>query len=1494
MISRFFIDRPIFAAVLSIIITLAGGIAMFTLPIAMYPQIAPPTIQVDCSYPGASAQIVAETVATPIEQQVNGVENMLYMSSQCTNDGAYNLTVTFKHGVDLNMAQVLVQNRVNLAVPLLPDVIKQTGVTTRKKSPDILLAMALTSPDRSRDQLFLSNYALMNLKDEIARLPGVSDIGVLGQRDYSMRIWIDPEKLASRDMTAADVASAIRKQNLQIATGQIGQPPVPNGQAIQLPLSTLGRLVDIEQFEQMIIKTADNDRVVRIKDIGRVELGAKNQDISGSVNGRPAVSLAIFQLPDANALDTAVIVKAKIAELAKKFPTGVSWEVRYDTTPFISESIAEVFKTLREAIILVAVVVLLFLQNWRSALIPLVAVPVAIIGTFAVMAALGFSLNNLTLFGLVLAIGIVVDDAIVVVEAVEHHIEHGLAPREATIRAMDEVSGPVIAIGLVLTAVFVPCAFITGIVGQFFRQFALTIATSTVISAFNSLTLSPALAAILIKPKDPNVKPNALPRVAYLLGGGIAGFFMLAPFLLGQYWEDLEPKLGGWLRFLAPVAEGRWKEVLSERYPDLDVTMAFRIGSVVLGSIVGWILGGVADRILVWIFDIFNKGFKLATRGYSFIVSLFLKGSLAALVLYGGLLYLTYDRISKTPSGFIPTQDMGYLLANVQLPDSVSLERTKAILDKCEQIARDTPGIKYTQAITGQSLLLSANGSNFGSMFCIFDPFEERHAPKIFGSELRLLRGLTDAKQIPRQDVKKEVVVADIKGMLYFRIFHKDGRILIDTNEMRLRDLNAGYDLRLMPSLKAEEEIPSTGKKLVILANVNGQLHVRIFDTDGSILVDTDVDKLKAESRPVDSLVKQYQGLLLPKELTEIEKLPVIEAVASLLGKDGSRPSLKGTDLRIMNSLKDAQQIPASAKNLVILAQVNNAFHLRIFDAEGKRIVDTDEYQLKETRRPVGAFKKKNEHLWMSRELSDSEKVQAIDAISLVVGKTRSLPILSLRKLMEGSWGSSEIPGDKKEKVIARIMALTGPIRLHGEAIIADLRERFAIRVPEAVITVLGPPPVRGVGRAGGFKLMVEDRGSNSLGTLQGQTDNLVDKARAHDLDHDNQIKGRNTKVPDAEKQRPILTSLAATFRANVPQFFVDVNRAECMVKDVRLQDLFDTLRIYLGSLYVNDFNRFGRTWQVIIQADPKYRNSIEYVPRLKVRNTQGTMVPVGTIASLKPINGPLVLTRYNMYPAAPINGAAAAGISSGDAIATMEALGKRELLNSMTTEWTELAYLELQAGNTAFIVFGFAVVMVFLVLAAQYESWSMPLAIIMVVPMCLLSAVIGVNVAGEDINIFTQIGFIVLVGLASKNAILIVEFANSRRNLGATRYQAAMEACQLRLRPIIMTSFAFILGVLPLLTGHGAGAEMRRTLGTTVFSGMLGVTLFGIFLTPMFFYVIDWLSETKFFASPVTRRVAMIPLIVLLGPIWFLLRLLPGRKPRPVKPARASNGDLE
>ncbi len=1141
MISRFFIDRPIFATVLSIVITLAGGIALFALPIALYPPISPPVVQVDCTYPGASAKDVSQTVATPIEQQVNGVDDMLYMSSQCTNDGAYNLTVTFKHGMNLNMAQVLVQNRVSLAVPLLPDVIKQTGVNVKKKAPDILMSIALNSPENKYDQLFISNYALLQVKDELARLPGVSDVTMLGQRDYSMRVWLDPDKLAARNMQAGDVVRSLREQNLHVAAGQIGQQPVPNGQNRQIPLSTLGRLTDVEQFERIVVKTGTEGRLVRLKDVARIELGAKNQDIECIVNGKPSVSMAIFQLPDANALDTADIVRAKMNELAVDFPPGLIYETRYDTTPFIRESIEEVFKTLREAIILVAIVVLLFLQNWRSAIIPLIAVPVAIIGTFAVMAMLGFSLNNLTLFGLVLAIGIVVDDAIVVVEAVEHHIEHGLAPREATVRAMEEVSGPVIAIGLVLTAVFVPCAFISGIVGQFFRQFALTIAVSTIISAFNSLTLSPALTALLLRPHDhSNKRKQALPRIAYIALGGVLAYFMLG--------EPLTERL----LHLVPGLAAR----VGEKAPLIASCL---IG--LAGAVVGWLVATPVDFLLSTFFRIFNAAFRMGTSVYGMIIGGLLRVSILVLVGYVGLLYVTYDQFSKTPTGFIPSQDMGYLMINLQMPDAAAAERTRVVMKQMELIARGkpgdpaypgTPGIKHSQTMAGQSMLLSANGSNFGSMFVMLDSFANRREP------------------------------------------------------------------------------------------------VKIKNPDGT----------------------------------------------------------------------------------------------------------------------------------------------------------------------------------------ERLMSLS------SDSIRTELDKKFKAAFPDAIITVLGPPPVRGVGRAGGFKIMVEDIGDVTPQELQRETEAYVAKAK----EEVQPLKeGQTTALPS-------LVGLTSVFRANVPSLYVDVDRTQALVRKVSTRDLFDTLRIYLGSVYVNDINLFGRTWQVVVQAEPNYRNHVDDARHLKVRNADGAMVPLGTVANVNVVNGPLVLTRYNQHPAAPVNGSAAPGISSGEAIKLMEQVAKNNLSSNMAVEWTELAFLELQAGNTAMVIFAISVLMVFLVLAAQYESWSLPLAIILVVPMCLLSAVYGVGLAGQDINIFTQIGFVVLVGLASKNAILIVEFAKARREEGESARQATLDACKLRLRPIIMTSLAFILGVVPLIVSYGAGAEMRRTLGTTVFSGMVGVTIFGIFLTPVFFYVIENLGESKIF----------------------------------------------
>ena len=1138
MISRFFIDRPIFAAVLSIVITLVGGIALVTLPIAEFPTIAPPTVQVDCTYPGASAQVVAEAVATPIEQQVNGVENMLYMASQCTNDGAYNLTVTFKHGVDLNMAQVQVQNRVALAVPLLPDVIRQTGVTVKKRSPDILLVIALNSSDGRRDQLYLSNYALMHIKDELARMPGVSDVILFGQRDYSMRIWVDPEKLAARNLTAGDVAAAIREQNAPVAAGQIGQPPTTGGQFFQFPMSVRGRMIEAEEFAEIIIKRTPSGRILRLKDVARVELGAKNQDISAKVNGMATVGLAVFQLPDANALKTAEMIKAKVEILKADFPSGVDYMIRYDTTPFIRESIGEVVKTLRDAILLVALVVLLFLQNWRTAIIPLLTVPVAIIGTFAAMAAFGFSLNNLTLFGLVLAIGIVVDDAIVVVEAVEQQMERGFAPREATIRALDEVARPVIAIGLVLTAIFVPCAVVSGIVGQFFRQFALTIAVSTVISAFNSLTLSPALAALLLRPHTKETAAAPMPRGAFAVVAALAGWFLLGPVLA--------PHLA--------TAAARWARA------GVPGWTAAACAAAACGA-AGWVLGRPLNRLLGGFFVLYNAGFRRLTRVYGVVVGGLLRQSLLVLTAYVGLLCLTYWGFQHTPTGFVPSQDMGYLLVNVQLPDAASIERTQATMDRIEKICLGVPGVRFTQTITGQSLILSSNGSNFGTMIIILDEFARRRRPE-----------------------------------------------------------------------------------------------------------------------------------------------------------------------------------------------------------------------------------------------------------------------------------------------------------LYGEAIAAELRNRLTEQISEAVIAVFGPPPVRGVGRAGGFKLMIEDRGDFGPETLQSWTEKLVQAEKEDSIEEERAL------------HKPRSLGLVSAFRANVPQYDADVDRFRVISSRISPQDLFDTLRIYLGSLYVNDFNRFGRTWQVIVQADAPFRTKREDLRRLKVRNLAGAMVPLGSLGDLREINGPLILMRYNMYPAAPINGAAPPGVSSGDAIKRMDELADETLPSTMSHEWTDMAYLELQAGNTAMVVFGFAVALVFLVLAAQYESWSLPLAVILVVPMCLLSALVGINIAskfkitGEDINIFTQIGFVVLVGLASKNAILIVEFAKSKREAGIPRRQATLEACTQRLRPIVMTSMAFVLGVLPLVLSQGAGAEMRRTLGTTVFSGMLGVTLFGILLTPVFFFVIDWLSATPLFNAPWLRRVNHVALGLLSG----------------------------
>jgi multidrug efflux pump len=1075
LISRFFIDRPIFAGVISVIITLTGAIFVWTLPIAQYPDITPPTISVSCLYPGASSTVVAETVASPIEQQVTGVENALYMSSQCTNDGGYSLTVTFDVGTDLDMAQVLVQNRVNLALPSLPAEVKQTGVTVKKKSPSILLVVNLVSPDNTFDQLYLSNYATTRLRDELARIPGVGDLSFLGQLDYSMRIWLDPNRMANLGLTANDVVNAMREQNVQVAAGALGRAPAPTGQSFQYTLTTLGRLTDPEEFRDIIVKVGEDGRLVRLRNVvtdewsdstgrkfGGIQLGAKNEDTSCSLDGKPSIGIALYQLPGSNALDTANAIRKRMEELKGFFPKGIDYKIAYDTTPFIKESIFEVFKSLRDAIILVAIVVLAFLQTWRASLIPLIAVPVAIIGTFAVMSGIGYSLNNLSLFGLVLAIGIVVDDAIVVVEAVEHKIEHGLRPREATIEAMNEVAGPIIAISLVLMCVFIPCIFITGITGQFFRQFAVTIAVSTFFSAVNSLTLSPALAAILLKPKN----------------------------------EQTDPL------------------------------------SVLLRVLLGWF------------FKAFNLGFNFASNVYAGIVGWLLRLSFIVVLVYLGLLYSTYFAMTKVPTGFIPNQDKGYLLIDIRLPDSASLERTQRLVAKLDKMI----GVP------------------------------EDHSP-------------TEHQPDEKQNATEE--------------HHADANI------------------------------PGIGHTI----GIAGQ-----------------------------SIVQNAVG-----------------------------------------------------SNLASMFVILDDFHHR-----------------------------------------------------------------------EGAEKS-------------------------GAAIASKLRAIINAEIPEAVVSVFGPPPVDGLGSAGGFKIMVRDVGASGLNNLQSAADEFANNGST----------------------LPGMVGMFNGFRANTPQMFVDVDRTKCKSLGISLQDVFLTLQLYLGGYYANDFNQFGRTWQVNLQADPQYRLSPEQVGRLKVRSPNGSTVPISTLAVVYESSGPAAVTRYNGVNAAAINGMSFPGVSSGDIVNSIDDFAAENLPSGMDAQWTELTFLQIQAGNTALIVFAIAVLLVFLVLAAQYESVTLPLAVILVVPMCLLCATIGVFLARMDINIFVQIGFVVLVGLASKNAILIVEFAKEKQTHGMNSLEATLEACRLRLRPIMMTSFAFILGVVPLALASGAGAEMRSTLGIAVFSGMLGVTIFGIFLTPVFYYLI-------------------------------------------------------
>jgi HAE1 family hydrophobic/amphiphilic exporter-1 len=1052
---HFFIDRPIFATVLSVFITLIGGVAYFSLPVAQYPEIAPPTIEVRASYPGASAEVVADTVATPLEQEINGVENMLYMTSQATADGNLSLTVTFKLGTDLDTAQVLVQNRVAIAEPRLPEDVRRIGVTVRKNSPDMLMVIHLSSPDGSRDQLYISNYATLQVRDVLARLDGVGDVRVFGARDYSMRIWLDPEKIAARNLTAGDVVAALRAQNVQVASGVLDQPPVPQQGAFQLNVETMGRLADTRQFERIIVKNDPDGRVTRIKDVARVELGALDYTTNGYLDERQAVPLLLFQRPGSNALETADRILATMKELSKNFPPGLRYDVVYNPTEFIAQSVDEVMKTIWEAVALVVIVVILFLQTWRASIVPIVAIPVSLIGTFAVLAAFGFSLNNLSLFGLVLAIGIVVDDAIVVVENVERNLRQGMSPRDAAHETMDEVGGALVAIALTLSAVFVPAAFIPGISGQFFRQFAITIAAATIISCFCSLTLSPALCALLFKPHR----------------------------------EDAEAGKGSFLS--RPVR-------------------AF--------------FGG------------FNRGFERISDGYGTLTRRLVRAAAIVLIVYAGLVGLTAWQFANAPTGFIPQQDQGYLINVVQLPPGSSLARTDAVVKQATKVILETPGVIHAVPFAGFDGATFTNAPNAGAIFAPLAPFSERVA-----------KGLT------------------------------------------------------------------------------------------------------------------------------------------------------------------------------------------------------------------------------------------------------------------------------------------------ADKILADLRRRLST-IEEAFIITIPPPPVRGIGNAGGFKMMVQDKRGRGLPALEAATQDLV----------------------GAANQTPGVAGIFSLFNTRTPKVYADIDRVRAEMLGVSPDRVFETLQVFVGSAYVNDFNYLGRTYRVTAQADAPFRQDERDIANLKTRNDKGQMVPIGTVAEFRDIVGPYRVAHYNLYPAAELQGNAAPGTSTGEALAAMERLAAERLPDGFGFEWTELAYQEKLVGNTGLIVFGAAVVFVFLVLAAQYESWGLPLAVILIVPMCLLAAVSGLRLRGMDVNILAQVGFVVLVGLAAKNAILIVEFARQHEAQGESRFAAAIEAARTRLRPILMTSFAFIFGVVPLAIATGAGAEMRQSLGTAVFFGMLGVTFFGLIFTPVFYVVVRGLFGRRRRRGPLTRpRVA-------------------------------------
>jgi multidrug efflux pump len=1145
VLARFFIDRPVLAWVISVAIVLLGAITAGFLPVAEYPEIQPPTVRVTASYPGANAQVVADTVAAPIEQQVVGVEGMMYMSSQSNKDGSYTLDVTFEIGTNVNMAQVLVQNRVAIATPTLPTVVQTIGVAVKKRSPDVLLGISLYSEDNPEtgrpyyDALYLSNYATIQVKDAVAQVAGVGDVAILGQQDYSMRIWLDPDKLQSRHLTVGDVIRVLREQNVQVASGQIGQPPVPQGQDFQYTISTLGRLSEPEEFANVVLKTGSDGEVTYLKDVSRSELGAKSQDTLGRLDGRPSPGIVVFVLPGSNALDTADGIRAKMRELETHFPKGLHYLIAFDTTPFIRESVNEVFRTVLESIVLVALVILLFLQDWKALLLPVIDVVVSVVGTFAVMGLMGFTLNNLTLFGLVLAIGIVVDDSIVVLENIERWLAKGLPVREATIKAMNEITGPVFAITLVLSSVLLPSALLGGITGQFFRQFALTISVAMMISALNALTMTPARAVWIFAHRKHATHGSgpehhhpagegkeALPWWSFGLFGGLATAWLLAA------------PLGAWLGLPAAGEGGESAPGgLKDSLRTWSAYLVLFLPGAVAGGALGWFIIRPVNWALGHFFRGFNWLFERTTQVYGATVGWCLRLSVIVLVVYVGLIGLTGFGFTRVPSGFVPVQDKGYLVVNIQLPDSASLERTGEVTAAVEKIALETPGVRHTVSVPGTSFVLNANSSNYGNMFIMLEPFHERHDPS-----------------------------------------------------------------------------------------------------------------------------------------------------------------------------------------------------------------------------------------------------------------------------------------------------------LTGEAIASRLRARLKREVPEARVLVFGPPAVRGLGNAGGFKLMVEARGDVNFDALQARAEALA--ARGN--------------------QQPGLVGVFNGFRARTPQLYADIDRTKIKTMGVALTDVFDALQAYLGSYYVNDFNRFGRTWQVNIQADGPFRTDAEALKKMKVRNADGDMVPLGAVIDVREAAGPVTITRYNMFPAATVTGSWQPQTSTGDVMQTMEALSDKELPRNMTSEWTELSYLQKQSSKVEqfrdlrqnpFSAFVLGSVLVFLVLAGLYEGWSLPLAVILVVPMCVLCAITGVAVRGLDNNIFTQVGFVVLIGLACKNAILIVEFARDRQIEGASAFDAAVEAARVRLRPIVMTTMCFI-HMLPPYFASGAGAEMRRSVGTAMLWGAFGVTLFGIFLTPVFFYVIR-----RFARQPPTGR---------------------------------------